>query len=681
MAQTSTGTTTDSNYFFDDLETVVYGCHANSREEVRQVFEEAGLYTFSFAEYFLDQPITKQDQDTNERKIYFPFLPWAASQLLFQITTNNNNGKIETIFSSKTRDWKQNLRETCRLGTNLSKWESQIKRIRKFYTAKEKNQPNNPWPPEKIRDIKTIIDHRDEAEQLSGQNSSMNEALVSYNIQLHPWITTEKLDKSPIIVLRYPIATEYCYYGHFVIVYQELKGLGKQLKQLEKNLNIILKDLADNRYAPTLSLLHIANWEKSLKKAIADNYNNFSELRTFFTKIPPISLNLDKSPDEIEQAFGRLWRWRKDKFEETTNKDKSSTIRSIENSIILDKYHIASPAMIKQIREVVRSAALMDEVGNGAKPLPSALIFGEAGSGKDKMARLIGTLTKDFWWIQPHTQNMAAVKPTIFAIPLMFGFKLGNLKAPGFFCSPEDINTDDTSELNPNDKNSPKVLILDELNSLDYDMQGSLLRVLENNEATPMFCAPPSLQSPQSPQSRGVNALVIGVVNEDPDRVTREEELNLLDNAREFLGKAETARLYEALHKARRLRPDLVYRLKRGAYVRMPALRERREDIPLLFLHACRQFIKGLAHRTMKTISIIQCELEAYDELMRRDFAWPGNIRQLQAVAKRVAGVTWDRYNNNGQNTLKIFVTRADVGKVLAVTFPEAYPKKSVHPH
>ena len=59
--------------------------------------------------------------------------------------------------------------------------------------------------------------------------------------------------------------------------------------------------------------------------------------------------------------------------------------------------------------------------------------------------------------------------------------------------------------------------------------------------------------------------LIIGIVNEDPEEVTRESELRLLKDAEEFLAEGgRAARLYEALHRTRRLRPDLVYRLKRG---------------------------------------------------------------------------------------------------------------------
>jgi transcriptional regulator with PAS, ATPase and Fis domain len=228
-------------------------------------------------------------------------------------------------------------------------------------------------------------------------------------------------------------------------------------------------------------------------------------------------------------------------------------------------------------------------------------------------------------------------------------------------------------------KPSRRVFILDELNSLDYDMQGSLLRLLENSEVVSMF----STGEPQ-----WIDALIIGIVNEDPEKVTRESELRLLEDAEEFLGKAEAARLYEALHHARRLRPDLVYRLRRGVYVQMPPLRERREDIPLLFKHPCSEHIRTLCTDCLSEADepdvLVEYELEAYDTLMRRDLPWPGNIRQLQSVARRVADEVWVWWKHQEENKatvaarkplsgnrVKIEVRRAQVEKVLRKTFPE----------
>lgn len=677
--------------FFEKLESVVYGCHAESRDQVRQVFEQAELYTFTFAEYFLDEPVAMKtdvaglEAMLNRRKMYFPFLPWAASLLLFRVKTatpDTPNERIPVQFLAKTGKWKRELREECGSGTELSKWESQSKRILTFCGDVSS------WAYDEVIDQSVkIAAARQRAVELQKGNHVLNEGMVSYDIQLHLWSESDVTSEKPVIIVRVPIATDHCYYGHLLVVYQEqhsvrLSDGGKKVERYEAEstsvpicvtLRTVLENLVKDRYAPTLALLHVSEWEKDLyektsppkgqPKEMPEAVKNGLSIFPNNAEVSPLSLNWAESQHPIERAFGRLWQnresfWNKD----ASSEGKKKACDTINKSIVLHKYHIASPAMIKQVNEVVRGASLMKAIGCKSDSLPSGLVFGEAGSGKDKMARLIGTLTEDFWAIEPTTQNMAAIKPALLAVPLMFGIKIKeNVAAPGIF----------KKQSSNGDAPDPQILILDELNSLDYDMQGSLLRMLENNETSPMF---------GGGQPEPVNALVIGVVNEDPERVTHEEELRLLDGAREFLGQAEAARLYEALNRTRRLRPDLVYRLKRGIYVRMPSLRQRREDIPFLFSHPCIQTVRDLATsagmlRVNGTELLIQCELEAYDELMRKDLPWPGNIRQLQAVASKVASIAWERHTGDKkkQNDGSVFVSRADVIVVLKDEFPDAY--------
>ncbi len=76
----------------------------------------------------------------------------------------------------------------------------------------------------------------------------------------------------------------------------------------------------------------------------------------------------------------------------------------------------------------------------------------------------------------------------------------------------------------------------------------------------------------------------------------------------------------------RRFRPDLYYRL--GVFpIRMPALRERREDIPLL----ANYFAQKYARRLNKTIEAIS--VEVVHALTR--WNWPGNIRELENVIEQ----------------------------------------------
>lgn len=75
-----------------------------------------------------------------------------------------------------------------------------------------------------------------------------------------------------------------------------------------------------------------------------------------------------------------------------------------------------------------------------------------------------------------------------------------------------------------------------------------------------------------------------------------------------------------------RFREDLYYRLNILA-VRMPPLRERPEDIPLLAHHALQRAAADFCREIMGFAP------EAFEALLRHD--WPGNVRELMAVVRR----------------------------------------------
>jgi DNA-binding NtrC family response regulator len=74
-------------------------------------------------------------------------------------------------------------------------------------------------------------------------------------------------------------------------------------------------------------------------------------------------------------------------------------------------------------------------------------------------------------------------------------------------------------------------------------------------------------------------------------------------------------------------REDLFYRLN-VIHLTVPALRDRREDIPALIEHFLQQFTKGDAH-IVKGLA---------PETLRhlRDYSWPGNVRELENVIERL---------------------------------------------
>jgi len=94
---------------------------------------------------------------------------------------------------------------------------------------------------------------------------------------------------------------------------------------------------------------------------------------------------------------------------------------------------------------------------------------------------------------------------------------------------------------------------------------------------------------------------------------------------------AATNRDLEAMIAAREFRSDLYYRLNVFP-IRVPALRERREDIPLLV----RYFVQKLARQMQKQIETIPASALK----MLATWEWPGNIRELENFIERAVILT-----------------------------------------
>jgi transcriptional regulator with PAS, ATPase and Fis domain len=139
-------------------------------------------------------------------------------------------------------------------------------------------------------------------------------------------------------------------------------------------------------------------------------------------------------------------------------------------------------------------------------------------------------------------------------------------------------------------------IFLDEVGELPLSTQVRLLRVLESGE----------FMKVGSSQIKKVDIRVIAATN---------------------------VNIEEAIQKGK-FREDLFYRLN-TINVKMPSLRERIEDIHLLF----RKFVADFADRYH--IPPIRLEEDAVDLL--QTYSWPGNIRQLKNVAEQISAVEQDR--------------------------------------
>jgi two-component system response regulator HydG len=202
------------------------------------------------------------------------------------------------------------------------------------------------------------------------------------------------------------------------------------------------------------------------------------------------------------------------------------------------------------------------------------LIEGESGTGKDLLARAAHAMSRRA--AGPYVAlNMSAI-PENLAEAELFGHEKGAFtgaesQRAGFFAEAEG-----------------GTLFLDELGLLPPALQPKLLRVLQDGEYIPVGSRKP----------RKANVRVIAATNEDLARMVKEGKF----------------------------REDLWFRL-RVVPLRLPPLRERREDIPLLVEH----FVQKHALRLGRPP--LQPDAAAMRALL--DHAWPGNIRELEHAIER----------------------------------------------
>jgi Nif-specific regulatory protein len=232
--------------------------------------------------------------------------------------------------------------------------------------------------------------------------------------------------------------------------------------------------------------------------------------------------------------------------------------------------------------EILGTSASMAEVfrlmeSAAASPI-AVLVEGETGTGKELVARGIHRASAraegPFLAI-----NCAALPETLLESEL-FGHRRG-----AFTGAVQD-------HIGLFEAAAGGTLLLDEIGEMPMTMQVKLLRVLQEGEVVPLGDTRP----------RKIDVRVVSATN---------RELS-----------AEIA--------AHRFREDLYYRL--AAFpIRIPPLRERREDIPLLADH----FLAGAAERHRKWIRGI--DPAALDLLAR--FDWPGNVRELSNELERAAAL------------------------------------------
>ena len=91
-----------------------------------------------------------------------------------------------------------------------------------------------------------------------------------------------------------------------------------------------------------------------------------------------------------------------------------------------------------------------------------------------------------------------------------------------------------------------------------------------------------------------------------------------------------SARDLEAEVNAGNLREDLYYRIS-GVCLRIPPLRQRREDIPMLMEH----FLRKFAQEFQRNVPVLTAETQR----LFQEYSWPGNVRELENAARAIVAL------------------------------------------
>ncbi len=264
--------------------------------------------------------------------------------------------------------------------------------------------------------------------------------------------------------------------------------------------------------------------------------------------------------------------------------EMSHTILKLQNEI--GKPETAKTKRIKKynFNNIIGSSENFKDIVEKAKKASrnsvSVFIFGETGTGKELIAQSIHYESdrKDKPFI---AQNCAALPESLLE-GLLFGTSKG-----GF--------TGAVDRAGLFEQANGGTLLLDEINSMPYELQAKLLRVLQENY----------IRRVGGTRDIPIDVRIISTSNESPESILRNGNI----------------------------RKDLYYRLN-VIQLNVPPLRERKDDILVL----ANMFIRKYNERLNK--EIISMSKEAQDNLFKYDY--PGNVRELENIIMAAVSLAED---------------------------------------
>jgi len=239
---------------------------------------------------------------------------------------------------------------------------------------------------------------------------------------------------------------------------------------------------------------------------------------------------------------------------------------------------------------------ILDTIRQVAPSRATVLILGESGTGKELIARAIHYLS------HRNKTRFIAFNCSAFSPQLVESELFGHEKGAFTGASERRIGRIEQA--------AGGTLFLDEIGEIDGNVQIKLLRALD----------PGIFERVGGNQSIKTDIRLIAATNVDLPRLVNEKKF----------------------------REDLYYRLN-VVQIRVPPLRERKEDIPLL----ANAFLKEVSQRDNKPFRPLSPE--AMDALLMYD--WPGNIRELKGAID--SGVTLATGSQIALNDLPLTITQA----------------------
>lgn len=221
---------------------------------------------------------------------------------------------------------------------------------------------------------------------------------------------------------------------------------------------------------------------------------------------------------------------------------------------------------------------LLHQVRRASRTSSPVMIWGETGTGKELIAQSIHN--------HSFRRTNSFVAQNCSAIPLSLGESIFFGATKGSFTGAED-------KIGIFEMAHRGTLLLDEINSMDIDLQSKLLRVTESK----------SVRKIGARDTVSVDVRLVSTLNEDP-LVAMEKN---------------------------KLRRDLFYRLA-VVFLVIPPLRERKDDIPLLTKHFVEEY-NNILNTKIKGI-----ESQVEDAFL--SYNWPGNVRELKHVIESAFNFT-----------------------------------------